>query len=126
MTDRVTIPRADWRLPTRDEAEGWKKPPKVIMRCPDCRQEQTVRTHLIYHDGSVMPSSVCPMVGCGFHRFIALEAWEGQACECTECSWTGTEHRADDDSQKWPVCPECGGRIKILGWGSENEPGAGQ
>lgn len=118
MTDRVVIPSADWRLPTRDEAEGWKQPPKVIMRCPGCRQEQTIRTHIIYHNGDVMPSSVCPFVGCGFHKFITLENWSGSACECTECVWVGTEHQADDDSQKHLVCPECGGPIKVLGWKS--------
>lgn len=32
--------------------------------------------HKITPDGSVSPSVVCPVEGCGFHEMIKLEGWQ--------------------------------------------------
>lgn len=35
-----------------------------------------LRIHHIAADGSVSPSAVCPIAGCGFHDFIKLLDWD--------------------------------------------------
>lgn len=38
-----------------------------------CRLVSTV--HRVADDGTVSPSYVCPVVGCGFHEFVRLVGW---------------------------------------------------
>jgi hypothetical protein len=38
----------------------------------------SIHKHSIAQDGTVSPSVVCPVEGCGFHEFIKLEEWIGK------------------------------------------------
>lgn len=60
-----------WRMED-DVIEGAKVP---TMIC-DKGHPSTIRTHKVGGDGSVSPSSVCPIDGCDFHDFVTLDGWQ--------------------------------------------------
>lgn len=39
----------------------------------------SLNRHTIQDDGTVTPSVVCPLTGCGFHEFVKLEGWESKS-----------------------------------------------
>ena len=47
---------------------------KAILVCPRGHTAALV-THSIAADGTVSPSAVCPVEGCGFHESIRLLDW---------------------------------------------------
>lgn len=36
----------------------------------------SIHKHTILDDGTVQPSVVCPVDGCGFHEFVKLKDWK--------------------------------------------------
>lgn len=49
----------------------------VYSTCPkghECRISKTV--HSIADDGTLSPSYVCPIEGCGFHAFVRFDGWK--------------------------------------------------
>ena len=95
MVDRVVIRRATstadaqangpaWR-PWSDEEErmdataeestpAGEKLPQVLLSCANGHLA-TVRSHTIAADGTVSPSLLCFVEGCGWHVFGRLEDW---------------------------------------------------
>jgi len=45
-----------------------------VMVCSQ-GHESTLRTHSVANDGTVSPSSVCPVEGCAFHEYVRLDGW---------------------------------------------------
>lgn len=46
----------------------------VMLQCPNghcCHLP-----HAIAADGTVTPSAVCPVTGCGFHEHLKLDGWD--------------------------------------------------
>ena len=58
-----------------------RKPPwdKDLALCT-CSNGHTTRMvaniHSVGPDGTVMPSYVCPVEGCGYHEFVRLVGWD--------------------------------------------------
>ena len=46
--------------------------------CPGCEQLGALVDHVIFDDGRVHPSVVCPTEGCDFHEYIQLEEWQDE------------------------------------------------
>lgn len=46
----------------------------AIFICPN-GHELDLRKYEILSNGSVHPSVLCPIVGCGFNEFICLDGW---------------------------------------------------
>jgi hypothetical protein len=49
----------------------------AVITCPGCKHEWILsgKVHKVMADGSVAPSVVCPLEGCGFHEFVTLKDW---------------------------------------------------
>lgn len=49
----------------------------AIITCPNCKHEWILsgKVHKVMADGTVQPSAVCPLEGCGFHEHIKLANW---------------------------------------------------
>lgn len=65
------------RSPGVAPGPGWfivKSDGKKVVKlgCPDCHHVGTL-DHEVRADGTVWPSVVCQVKGCGFHEYIKLE-----------------------------------------------------
>ncbi len=68
-----TPPGPWWRPVLLAHVEGEERMSASIM-CPN-NHYATLMDHAIADDGTVTPSVVCFVDGCGFHEFIKLEGW---------------------------------------------------
>lgn len=59
-----------WRKVMRDGQ------PRATMVCANGHYGALV-DHTISQDGTVTPSVVCPVTGCGFHEYVRLDGWTG-------------------------------------------------
>ena len=72
----IEVPRVDQATLSLSWT-AWKTGTKVhaLLRCPKGHLA-TLDDHEIAADGTVSPSVVCPMEGCGFHETLKLLDWE--------------------------------------------------
>jgi len=64
------IPQPSWNY-----IWGWEKRWTANFTCPNGHAGY-LGDHTIAPDGTVSPSVVCPVEGCGFHDFIRLAGWD--------------------------------------------------
>ncbi|MBU2118771.1 MAG: hypothetical protein KJ954_14380 [Alphaproteobacteria bacterium] len=68
--DSDEIPRGHWHGARLEDGRR-----ACIISCPGCGNYGSLSGHSIAADGTVTPSVVCTVPGCGFHEWIKLEGW---------------------------------------------------
>jgi len=77
VSHRVTeVPKHEAVLGRATTLSWWQAGPKAVVMCPNGHSLFLGETHTIQADGQVMPSLVCGIDGCGFHKFVRLMGWE--------------------------------------------------
>jgi len=72
----IEVPRHEAVLGPAKTLSWWSMGQKAVVMCSNGHSLFLGETHTIQADGQVMPSLVCGIEGCGFHKIVRLMGWE--------------------------------------------------